>query len=270
MARAAGHHAYLGALGGLIELPNARVDLAEQRASQVTETLAGRRQAYVAARARRSWKVQVPGSRPGEAGRLVELLRASPGPHIWVEPYAQVTNVLDPDVAALVTVPSGSVAGAGFVTSDGDYAPRAAAASPADGVVQIGPGPVVPGYPVTGAVYVSGARAGAQLALRFVSAGGAQVGADVVAPVPASGAPSRPYVAGVTPPGAALVYLRVTAVTRMARPSVTWTAGLLGWGPGHGCRSVLVTETAGSVRATHHVPHGVRTQVQSFTVVEVN
>lgn len=235
-------------------------------------------------RAPRTWQVTIPGAHVDEVKHLRTLLTATLGPYVWVDPHAQVTNVLTPEQSVLKsTSPAIALAGGWPIAGSGgtDFATVArvnpAAAGGSQGVVRIGPAPVPPSWAnrkVTVSAYLGTSRtAGAYLLLRWLSATGTEVRSPVLSEygnfVTGMDGLRRSVATGTPPPGAATCQIDVFHAEVIAQPAVTWTDDVVEWDVGNGAQRVHIF---GTKRSTEHaVPtdRSLRRHDLSFTVMEV-
>lgn len=264
---------WIGHPGALLPLPDIDGGLTRnvERAVTFKESAAGYRRAYLSARRAplREWKVTIPATRPDEAALLHDLLMQTDPPYLWIDPWARVTNVLNPRTAGLEnTVPTLASLGRQPL-ADGLWA-ATAGSRPGGGVVDIPPGPVVPDLPVTVSAYL-GSAGSATVAAVFLNSNAAQIGSPVVsAPVTGLALLNRASVTVPLPPaGAVAVAIRVTGATVIAHPAVTWTAELLEYGAGGGAAQVVVTGLDESFDIAGTTLLEQRLASISFTVTEV-
>lgn len=195
-------------------------------------------------------------------------------PWVWVDPYAQVTNMFSPEQSVLLPgswVGADSYEGGTAVTTDGVFAVRTLT-SLAGGSMDFGyrdgvadhPA-VVPGTPVTASVFARGAGS---VHLAFLDWAGAVLGAELPAVYSHAGL-SRVSVTATPPDGAATARLRVTGASQTAMPALTWTSDLAEWSTGHGCNRVVIQGLSESVSYATTSALGLRRTGLNFTVREV-
>ena len=249
--------AYLGSIGALA--PIACVESLDGEASRPTSyatTLGGVTFAQVGVSAPRSWRLSFsPGTTPDGPAQVQAFLDGEHGlgPWLWVNEWAQVTNVLPPRVAAGEFGWSNSSAGGAVALPDGSLAGRSmsrAAGTPSSylrgpsGIAQI---PVLPGVPVTGSAWVNGIDS----AFLVVQWRDATSGLGDV-PIAAPAGWSRVPVSATPPAGATHAYLAATGTCQVARPALTWTPALTPYSAGNGADAVLIDRLSYSpALATH-------------------
>lgn len=264
---------WIGHPGALLPLPDIRGELSRSadRSVAYKESAAGYRRAYLSARRAplRQWKITIPVTRPDEAALLHDLLMETDPPYVWVDPWARVTNVLDPRTAGLEnTVPVLARLGRQPL-ADGLWA-ATAGSKPGGGVVNIPPCPVVRELPVTVSAYL-GSVGDAYVAAVFLNSNAAPIGSPVVSePVTGLALLNRASVTVAVPPvGAVAVSLQITGASVIAHPAVTWTAELLEYGGGGGAAQVVVTTLDESFGVMGVTGAEARLADISFTVIEV-
>lgn len=243
----------------------------------LSETLGGRVLAQLSPRrtAPRVWSIGGPSELVKDIAVLDEVLSGLRPPYVWVEPWAQVTNLLTPrsslwqDAAdAQSTV---SLAGRQPLDGGGYAATSVVQSNPALQIVS-GAAPVVPGVPFTVGAWVAGTNA--RINAQFMDSSGVAISS--VAGNTVSGADVlrrsfRTFTPAQVPANAAAVRMWTTNVSVAARAQVTWTSGPVDWAIGGGVSQVIVTDSSSA--PTWSVPdpsfaHGRRTDV-SFTVTEI-
>lgn len=228
-------------------------------------------------RGRREWSVDIGTATPTELAGLCALVDGffGPPPWMWVDSWAQVTNLLSPE-ASLMSAGTyvGSVgavsAGGGGAASDGALFGRSVSVS--DGVLLLGYRdgfsdrfPVVPGLPTTGSFYASGlgrARldfhdvAGGLLATEYgANEGGSMTRRSVSVPV--------------VPEGAVTGQLRIAGHTRVTMPAVTWTKTVMPWSIGKGCNRVTIDGLLEAVQFAVPDEPNMQSSSASFIVKEL-
>lgn len=267
--------AFLGPLGALVEFVHYKGGLSSQDSRDVSfkRTLGGGRKAFMGPNlGLREWSVSTKGLGPEQFAQF-ELLAAgaygSP-PFWWVDPAAQVTNVLSPRMS----MPgfgnefafSGGSAGTMVIPGLG---PVPAVTVPAGAILKVALAtPVVAGVPLTGAVYVSGNSAGS-IRAQFLNSSGTWTH-DSVSQV-TFGAPARISTSSVARDGDQTLDLRITSAGAftVALPSVTWTPNLLPWSKGRGARRTVVHGISDEVVNADATTSTGRIIDFSFTVTEV-
>lgn len=272
--------AYLGSKGALVgfKCPSA-VDISKPRQVSYKRTLGGRVKAQYGPTVRREWQVGIETSTPAEVAALQGLsgFMFGPPPWVWIDPWAQVTNLLTPEQS----MPGVSNPGTWF----GDVVAGGAVTIPGLGRITeslVGAGPVtfpyyggahdripvVPGQPLTVAVYGSGTGTGT-VTVGLFDANGA--GINTYSTNYSIDGTMRRYkhTMASVPNGAATAYIRATGFATVALPSATWTKDLADWSPGNGCRSAIVEGLSESVQLAVREVAGLRRSGLSFTVKEV-
>lgn len=263
--------AYLGPAGGLVPFlcPSA-VGISTDRAMSYWTTLVGRVKVQRGPAARRQWSVDIGSATPGELANLQALEQTGTPPWIWVEPYAQVTNLLTPDQSTLAPGTWSSSTGAtqgGPVTVDGVVVPRSVVAvngGNIDAGFNARP-PVVRGVPVSASAYVRGVGS---LVLQWRDWNDASLGSftqafdhDVMTQV---------KIDGRNPPvGAVTARLLINGLRQAAMPAVTWTTTAPDWAMGRGCTKAVVEGLSESVQHAVRDHDHLRLSGLSFTVREV-
>lgn len=243
----------------------------------LSETLGGRVLAQLSPRrtAPRVWSIGGPSELVKDVAVLDEVLSGLRPPYVWVEPWAQVTNLLTPrsslwqDAAEVQSTVS--LAGRYPLDGGGYAATTVVQSNPAWQIVS-GAAPVVPGVPFTVGAWVAGTNA--RINAQFMDSSGVPISS--VAGNTVSGADVlrrslRTFTPGQVPANAAAVRMWTTNVSVAARAQVTWTSGPVDWAIGGGVSQVIVTDSSSA--PTWAVPdpsfaHGRRTDV-SFTVTEI-
>lgn len=270
--------AYLGSLGALVPIPGMGIlrpdSLSLERPATYRRTLGGRVTARVGARTHRAWSVQ-PDTvvSPTELAAVQAFVSGvfGPGPWWWVDPWAQVTNVLTPRDGENAAGWSNVVQGGPVVLPDGAVGGSVVktTSTPAvvlrDGVPALVP--VLAGGAVTVSVYAS--VPGVSVVGTFRNAAGATVGTALTSPASA-GVWSRVSVSGTVPVGAVSVEVSVTgpASVAVACPAVTWTDAVMPYGAPGGADKVLVSALSQDVVLAHAGRNG-QFSGGSFVVTEV-
>lgn len=267
--------AYLGPAGGLVPFrcPSA-VAISTDRTMSYRTTLNGRVKVQRGPASRRQWQVEIGSATPQELANLQALGEAGTPPWVWVEPYAQVTNLFTPDQSTLAP---GAWSGEGFVqggavTVDDSSVPRSVL-HPSGGSITMGlrhgapdrPS-VVPGVKLSASVC---ARGEGSLILFWHNWTGSTIGS--VRQDYNLSTLGRVEIAGTLPPaGAASVRLVTAGAFQLAMPCLTWTPDTPSWSIGRGCTRAVVEGLSESVRtAVKEGPHPRRRSALSFTVREV-
>lgn len=239
--------AYLGAPGSMRMFARLKGSSSESasRASSYKTTLGGRQRVQVSPQVLREWSCSLPLATPEESQHLKALTSGvfGLGPFAWVPVQATVTNVLS--LGASMPGPSHR----SWVGGGGD--PIGSWQVPGLGLVRhsvimdgslatLGSGtPVVPGMPVTGAVYVSGS-AKTVVSTQVLDAAGSII-AFAAETVPASHEPRRfSTTVPVVPELGVSVRIRVVDGMQVGLPSISWTTQAAAWVPGGGSTQVVV------------------------------
>ncbi|WP_431695595.1 hypothetical protein [Kocuria rhizophila] len=268
--------AFLGTLGSLVELSQFAEEQSVDTGGQPSmfQALDGTRTMYVAptyAMVLREWSVSMTDARPEQAAAFQAMCMGAAGfgPFLFVDPLAQVTNLLTPRQSlvnpgtflstqanpARLTIPVlGSMPALRIIGS----------------ALQLGTGtPVIPGRPVSALVWVKSA-ANIDVSIQFADVQGTWL-TSPSARVTAPSAGAWATVSGVPGPGAAQAYIRVsaTAPTDVAAPAITWTRGSPPWAPGRGARQVGIHGLKETYRQASPSDPGKRRLTYSATITEV-
>lgn len=236
---------YLGELGALVPLKApARLRIDGARPGTLRTTLGGVRKAQTGQRVHRTWDVDLARlTRPEDAATLAGFVAGEfgTGPWVFVDAWAQVTNLCTPRGAALeVGALAGAVLG-GVVDLGEGWAGRHLLTTTAVDLPHVKGAPqLVPareGTPVTVSAWVDG---GGTVTPVFRTAEGAVLPAG--GPVSAAGGTGweRVTATATAPPGAASVQVRVSGAERVARPAVTWTPEPVAYHGGQGATDVVI------------------------------
>ena len=270
---------WLGHLGALhpIKLHVGEHRRASQSRTVLTETLSGRVLAQLSPRrtSPRQWSIGGPDELVADVAALDEVLAGLRPPYVWVEPWAQVTNLLTPrsslwqDAAeAQSTV---SLAGRYPLEGGGFVAASVVQSNPAQSILS-GKAPVVPGLPVTASACVAGTDA--RIYAQFLDSNGASIsvtGGSTVTGVDVLRRVSLTFTPGEVPSNAVAIRPWVANTSVAARAQVTWTSGPVDWSIGGGVAQVIVTDDSMDLRSARTEPSydlGRRADV-SFTVTEI-
>lgn len=235
--------AYLGPVGSmqLFAHLQGQASVSSSRATSYKTTLGGRLRAQVSPQVLREWGCDLPFATPEEARHLKALTVGvfGLGPFAWVPVQATTTNVMT--LGASMPGPShASWAGAGD--------PSGAWQVPGMGLVRhsviadnnlvtfAAGTPVIPGMPLTGAVWISGSGV---VWVQTVDAAGAivdNVSTRVTGAEPVRVSATIPVVSA----SAVSARVRVTEAMQVALPSLAWSAELADWAPGGGSTQVVV------------------------------
>lgn len=272
--------AYIGPLGGLIRIPNYQGGLTSQSERVTTEkvTTSGVRRMQVAQRTYREWSVSSTMD-SSEAAQLAAIVAGEfgYGPFWFVDPWAQVTNLMAPRASMLEGEPPAGITVGGPVNlADGTRAGRSwVVADPAtvhhvnylDGVLHRIP--VRNGQTVTGSVYASGAGS-VDVRLQWYDAAGAFLSNTGYTSHTPGASLARLWCYGNPPVGAHSVSVQVRGANRLARPALTWTTFVADWHVGQGAPSVAIPATlAQDVILATRDARGARYAAVSTTIREV-
>lgn len=268
--------AFIGPLGGLIEATQweEQQSVSTGAAPSFFTGLDGARTALVQpviGRVMREWDVSMSGARPEQAAAFQALAMGAmgAGPFRFVDPLAQVTNVLtlrqsllDPETLPRKVMPSRTVVpGLGSMP---------AALVDANTVAYLfGETPVVPGTPVTVSAWAV-SPAPVNITAQCLTTDGSWTGNRSRTQ---SGLTSGGWLSVTVTPNdsAAKVSLRIeaSAPVVVACPSISWTRQPMTWSPGRGANAVVVHGLKESFsRASPHAG-GPRRLDYSATVTEV-
>lgn len=267
--------AYLGPVGGLVSLGGMSAPGIKMiRESSDKVTLGGRLKTQRAARPRREWSVSTHGLlKPQDTAAVLALEMGGVPPWVWVEPFAQVTNVYSPEQSLLMpgTFSGAGVVEGGAVSVDGVTSPRSVLHA-SGGTVDFGyragaadrPA-VVPGLPVTVSAYIRGTGV---LGVSWRDWSGGIISESTTAySNPVLARASR--VNRTPPPGAATVRFWATGVLQAAMPAISWTPDLAAWSIGRGCNRAVVDGLSEAVKLAVIAEPYMRRSGISFTVREV-
>lgn len=263
------HGAYLGVPGSMFHFARLRGSASSdtKRTTSYKTTLGGRLRAQVSPQVLREWSCSLPLADVEESALLEGLATGlfGIGPFAWVPVDAAVTNVLS--LGAAMPGPAykswsgpGTASGMWHVPGMGVLRHSVIVSGP----VTLGSAPVVPGIPVTGAVYT----AGGTVVLEVLGADGA-VMVSKRAAIGDSLDPVRARVtAPVVPYGAVSARIRVEGSTQVALPQITWTTSApSSWVPGQGSNQVMIEGYDADLKVIS--PEGVPHREISFTVKEL-
>lgn len=267
--------AYLGPAGSLASFTcPSSVSIDQARPASYRTTLGGRVKAQRGPQQRRAWSVDIGTATPAQVANLQAMAEGGKPPWVWVEPYAQVTNLLSP--AQSVTMPgtwsgTGVVEG-GAVNVGGVMSPRSVSHSTGGYVdftfrsAGVADQPaVIPGVPVSVSVYVRGAG---DLGISWRNYAGTAISSNQKAYT--HGTLSRVSMVNLIPPaGAVSAYIWVSGFTQAAMPALTWTPALADWSVGRGCNRVTVDGLSEAVQLAVVADKSLRRSGISFTIREV-
>lgn len=268
--------AFIGPLGSLIEATQwkEKQSVSTGSAPNFFNAINGARTAQVqppAGRVLREWDVSMSGAAPEEAAAFQSLVLGGMGigPFVFLEPLAQVTNLLTPRQSLMdpVTLGSGRSPSRTVVPGLGSMP---AAQTTAGSTARFGVGtPVLPGRAVTVSAWVVSAQSVKVIAQCTDASGSWTNNASTTVTGMASG---KWVSVTVTPAaGSAQVDLRIESanIDTVACPAITWTRQVMPWAPGRGAAAVVVHGLSESFdRADTHL-RGNRSLEYSATVTEV-
>ncbi|OIH86030.1 hypothetical protein BLJ79_04335 [Arthrobacter sp. UCD-GKA] len=272
---------YIGPRGALVgfRCPST-LEISSQRPASYRRTLGGKVKAQYGHPAKREWQASIGSATPAQMAGLTALAEHlyGPPPWVWVDAWAQVTNLLQPaqsmpGAGNPGTWTGDAIAGGAVTLADGTRPVQSLASGGGAVTFAYTNGahdriPVVPGLPFTGAVYGSGSGSGT-VTVGFFDAAGAGLGTSSTT-YALTGTPRRlHHTVAKAPTGAATAYVRATGFATLALPSATWTADLAEWTTGKGCGLVVVEGFSESVSHAVRDEPGMRRSGVSFTVKEV-
>lgn len=270
---------WIGHPGNLLPLPDyvGVLEVTSQQDPVLSESLGGGIRARIKrARPPRSWKVDIPNTHVDEVAQVRLLLNSTLGPYVWLDPWAQVTNVLTPEMSTMGSLVSPAAGlpqnGGGWrlIGTDGQQA-ALTRSNPTKGGVWIGPAPIPPvavGRPVTASIWISSSSS-ARVNLQWLDGSGSVMSAVQGNIVTGLDGLRRSVATGIPPWGASAARIYVAGSEVLAMPAVTWTSDAVEWDVGNGVQQVVV---GGMSRSTSHaVPESraLRRADLSFTVTEV-
>lgn len=266
--------AFLGPADGLVEFAHWRESQARATVRPVTyrTTLGGTRKAFFGPRPLRQWEMVATDMDPEQFGPFELLLSQSPGPYVFLDQLAQVTNVLTPRASMPGAGNENEFGGTGSVSSGvipGIGRVPAITALAGQGIWFGYRTPVIPGKPVTVSAFVRGSGSG-QIQAVFVGADGTAV-STVTSNYTTPAGWERVWVAG-TPPQTARevrIYVHSTSGHAAAVPAVTWTPELMPWSTGRGCAKAVISEYDDEFQWADPQAQGQRLSSFKFTVTEV-
>jgi hypothetical protein len=218
-----------------------KASVSSSRAASYRTTLGGRLRAQVSPQVLREWKCELSLATPEEARHLKALTAGvfGLGPFAWVPVQATTTNVMT--LGASMPGPThrswsgaGDPAGAWQVPGLGLVRHSVIADN---NLVTLAEGtPVVPGMPLTGAVWINGPGV---VWVQTVDANGAivdNVSTRVTGTEPVRVSATIPAVSA----SAVSARVRVTEAMQVGLPALAWSAELSDWAPGGGSSQVVV------------------------------
>lgn len=249
--------AYLGTLGGLVRLKcAASLGTSTARPARNQTTLGGAVSVQVGPRTNRTWDVSLAAaSTPADISAVRAFAEGEfgLGPWVFVSDWAPVTNMISPRGSVLdskpvqagtspeggaLALPDGGVAGRSWLVTSG-----ATIVLPwVEGLEYI---PVEAGRRVTASVYMRGQ--GGRLRLRFYDVAGAITRTVGDAFVVGAGVERVSLSATPVTGEVKMLMLIDMTVTRIARPSITWTDVALPWSVGEGAPSVHIAAISGDL-----------------------
>ncbi|GAA1110472.1 hypothetical protein HNR24_000378 [Nesterenkonia jeotgali] len=266
--------AYLGPAGGLVPFrcPSA-VSITTERAQSFKTTLGGRVKVQRGPVTRRQWQVELGSATPQELANLQALVEAGTPPWVWVEPYAQVTNLFTPEQSTLAPGTwsgNGATEGGAVAVADA-MAPRSIM-HPSGGAITLGlrfgsadRPPVRPGVPLSVSAAVRGSGV---LTAHWHNWQGSAIGSATKSF--SYSEMGRALLENINPPAAAQsVRVVVTGAQQVAMPCLTWTPDAPPWSMGRGCTRAVEDGLSEAVQAAVRDAPSMRRSSLSFTVREV-
>lgn len=266
--------AYLGAGGILVPFncPSA-VSIESSRQADYRQTLDKKITVTRSLVSRRSWSVSLSTATPQQIANLQALVEGGRPPWVWVEPYAQVTNLFSPEQSVLA---DGSWSGDGFsvggavMTVDGVFAARSLVNS-SGGTVDFGwrgadpdRPPVLPGVMVAFSVSLRGSGS---VGISFRGSANEIISEDQIA---YNSQRMERVAFNRTPPrGAVTARLWATGVRQVAAPAFSWTEDVPPWSIGRGCNRASIDGLSEDVQLAVRDTPAMRRSSLSFTVREV-
>lgn len=270
---------WVGPLGGLVQVrTSSGITPHIERSVNLRTTLGGVQKAQLGLRTTRTRAHTLSVTKPEDVASFEALIAGEygVGPFHWIDPWAQVSNLLTPAAAVLDTgtwyASTAAAFGGPVALADGGRAGRSLTVDsagiaywPADGT-KFTPMPCVPGVPVTATAYVSGT--GVTVAIHWVQADGTAISTVTSAAVTVPG-PTLQQIAitGTPPASAAGMYMTVAGADVITRPAITWTDQPMPWRAGQGLPKVIVTALDSEVQLAHKNAGALATY--TFTVTEV-
>lgn len=263
--------AYLGTLGRLIPIRGTAQPVERAGQYRTQTTLEGAVKAQRLGAGRRAWAVSLGLATREQIASLwgFDAGEWGPGPFVWVTPEAQETNLLTPAQASCdPRTASGAsiVAGGPLLLPGGTYAGRSFLNSNTNANMTFGStlAPVIPGQMVTASAYLVGASA--KVGVSFYRTDGTLLSSAQSAQAGTASAASRSSVTTVVPANAAGALVYGAGAAQGARPALTWTPTLRGYGPGGGCPKAIVDDVSRDPRLLTSAAYRADA---SFTVQEV-
>ena len=267
--------AYLGPSGSLVEFTTSPSSVSEDRPSSYRTTMGGLVKAQRGKLSRRTWSVNISTASPAEVASLQALLQGGTPPWVYVDPYAQVTNLYTPDQSVLMPGTwDSSVAflEGGAVTVGGLTLPRSVSIGTANtirfgyagGTVKKSP-PARPNVRVFASAYLRGSGS---LFLTYQDYAGNALGSTSPS-YNTSGAMTRVSVSGIPPAGTAGVHFSASGVLQAAGPAVTWTDTVADWSVGRGCLAAVADGLDEAVQLAVREADYLRRSQLPFTIREI-
>lgn len=233
--------AYLGPVGGLVHLKCASKLAVQVAATSTFRTaLSGRRTEQVGARGRRVWEAEVSTAKPEQHHVLDQLaLGLLPGPYVWYDELAQVTNVLTPEASTCAVGEWTGVVQGGATYPLGGAPFLRTLSTDRTGVAGLAvPVPVPHGVSVVASVHLTAAPGlTATLRVTEVDPYGLVVREHTVNTA-AGAVLERVHLALTTSLRTVALRFEVVGAVTIAGPAVTLTRGLQPWATGRGCHTV--------------------------------
>lgn len=225
------------------------------------------------ARAHRAWKVDIPDVFPQDVANLRTLLTATMGPYVFVDPWAQKTNLLTPEESVLssVAAPAEGLAYGGggwrLVGLPDQWVP-VTRSNPSAGVVRVGHAPVPPAWAsrtVTASCWLAGTDA--QVRMDWLDGSGNRITPSAFgSQVSGMDGLRRSVASGMPPWGCESVQITALNAEVLAQAAVTWTDAPTPWDVGNGVQRVIIS---GLSRSISRASDAYRMHDLSFTVTEV-
>lgn len=273
---------WLGRPGNLLRIDGGHgsIDRAWNSSTTMHTTAAGQPRAQTSPlRPFREWDVELDPSFVRQHAGLHELLVTDPGPHVFVEPWAQVTNVMTPGGSVLTDqsqLTEYSFGGGWDIATDDPDNPydrvsrvllNPAAQGGNDAFVYCGYGPVLAGQTVTGSAYLA-SESDASILLFYYDANGDYIRWDQSETVTGFGRLHRVSVTGQAPPGTVAARVVAAKAEVVARPAITWTDRVMDWGIGGLAQQCVITDVSDGVLQAGHGSRTRRRAGVSFTIRE--
>lgn len=263
----------IGPVGGLVQLHgSSSVDVT--RPARVTKTVAlsGRVRSQRGPAPRREWEVSVGSAYPEHFQALQQLEAGAygPGPFVFYDEYAQVTNMLSPAQSGMAASAwTGGAQGGAGTASDGTRYLTSRTTGPTE-VISLSERLAVPSqFPVTVSAYVSTHPLfAAVLRVTELDPEGAVVGQAHTASVGADTHAQRAAASFTTSVRTVALRVEVAGPLMVTMPAVTLTNEVQPWAHGAGCPTVTFDLSGHAVLKAVAHPNGRRASY-SMTVHEL-